>query len=474
MAAPHVLRGRAARQGAAISPRLHDAGRRTALRLREAPSLRFAYAMAIAGQTLAGYRLVLLRRRRAPVAVRQAALRAEHQRNAERIYAAVLHLQGLMIKIGQTLGSNPAGVPAPYIDVLSRLQDAVPPRPWPLIRPAIEAGLGRSPEEAFARIEPRAVAAASLAQVHRATLHDGREVAVKVLYPGIERLVRSDLRVLRTLLWLESRFAGYPLQPVYDELAHNVPLEVDLLHEAEAMAEMAALLAGDAAVKIPRALPELSSRRVLVMEWIDGIKITDVAGLRAAGLDPQQLCERLTDLYCRQIFDFGFFHADPHPGNLFALRDGRLALVDFGLTRRLPRPVVRGLALLSRAIMTSDDAGAVEAFGLLGFRLRDSNNQEALIATANFFRAVTDPATYAAAAQAGDAEETLRAVNEAMRRANRANPFVDFPGEITLVSRVFGLMTGVGVGMGASPNVLQPVLRWTAPLLDGVTPSRPA
>jgi len=434
--------------------------------LREAPTLRFAYALAIAGQTLAGYRLLVWRQRNAPAAVRAAALRAEHQGNAERIYAAVLRLQGLMIKIGQTLGSNPAGVPAPYIDVLSRLQDAVPPRPWPLIRPAIEAGLGRPLHEAFARIEHRAVAAASLAQVHRATLHDGREVAVKVLYPGIERLVQSDLRVLRVLLWLESHFAGYPLQPVYDELAHNVPLEVDLLHEADAMEEMAALLAGCDDVKIPRVVRELSSRRVLVMEWIDGIKITDVAGLSAAGLDPQQLCERLTDLYCRQIFDFGFFHADPHPGNLFALRDGRIALVDFGLTRRLPRSVVRGLALLSRAIMTGDDASTVEAFRLLGFRLRDTSNQEALIATANFFRAVTDPATYEqAGARAGDAEEALRAVNDAMRRATRANPFVEFPGEITLVSRVFGLMTGVGVGMGATPNVLAPVLRWTAPAI---------
>ncbi|MHB8577312.1 MAG: ABC1 kinase family protein, partial [Dehalococcoidia bacterium] len=342
---------------------------------------------------------------------------------------------------------------------LSRLQDAAPPRPWSVIRPVLERELGAPPEQVFAAIEPRAVAAASLAQVHRATLHNGREVAVKVLYPGIERLVRSDLRVLKALLWLESRFTGYPLKPVYDELAHNVPLEVDLLHEADALEEMARCFGDSDEVYLPRVVREHSSRRVLVMEWIDGIKITDSAALRQAGIDPQAVSERLVDCYSRQIYDFGFFHADPHPGNLFVLRDGRISIVDFGLTRRLSPAIVRGLALLTHAMFTGDDAATVEAFALLGFRLRDTSNHEALLATAEFFRAVTDPTTYSGG------PETLNEVNAHMVRAARANPYVELPGEITLVSRVFALMTGTGVGIGAVPNVLPSVLRWTAPFV---------
>src|SRR5204863_1280138 len=126
-----------------------------------------------------------------------------------------------------------------YTAVLSRLQDAVPPRPWAEMRPAIERALGVRIDEVFAEFDPEPVGAASLAQVYRARLKDGREVAVKVLYPGIRRLVRSDLRVLKFLLWLDSRFGGYPLEPIYQELATNVPLEVDLAHEALAMTEMA-------------------------------------------------------------------------------------------------------------------------------------------------------------------------------------------------------------------------------------------
>ena len=411
--------------------------------------------MAMAGRTLAGYRLLKLRYRRPEqLAAYRAATHASHAHSAERIYDAALRMQGLMIKVGQTIGSNPTAMPAEYITVLSRLQDAVPARPWNVARPAIEQELGRPIEEVFASIEHDAVAAASLAQVHRAVLHDGRRVAVKLLYPGIERLVHSDLRVLKVLLWLESRFAGYPLKPVYDELATNIPLEVDLIHEAAALEEMAALYGESDAIYLPKVVREYLSRRLLVMEWIDGIKITDVAALQRAGIDPRDVCGRLMDAYCQQIFDFGFFHADPHPGNLFVLPDGRIAIVDFGLTRRLSPGAKRGLALLTHAMLTADDAATIEAFDLLGFRLRDATNRQALLATAEFFRTVTDPAGYGSL-------DTLQAVNENMIRATRANPWVEMPGEITLVSRVFALLTGTGVGIGATPDVLPSVMKWT-------------
>lgn len=426
------------------------------VRVREHPLVRFGYAAWIAARVIGGYRLLTLRHRlRLGVPDREAAVRAHHRRGAQLVYDGVVRLQGLMIKIGQTLGSNPASVPLEYILSLSRLQDAVPPRPWPEMRPSIERALGGPVGDVFATFDPQAVAAASLAQVYRATLADGRPVAVKVLYPGIERLVRSDLRVLKFLLWIDSRAGGYPLQPIYDELAQNVPLEVDLIHEARAMERMAAQLADTPAVTIPRVVWQHTSRRLLVMEWIDGIKVTDLPRLHAAGIDVQAVADVLVDTYCRNILVDGFFHADPHPGNLFALSGGRLAIVDFGLTKQLTEAFRYSLAKLTRAMFTVDTPALLEAYAELGFHARDQQDSEVFLATAEFFREITNPTVY------GQGVESMQSLNDQWARAVKANPFVAIPGDITLVSRVFSLLTGVGAGMGAEPRVLPAVLKYT-------------
>src|SRR5262249_31202065 len=272
-----------------------------------------------------------------------------------------------------------------------RLQDAVPPHPWREMRPAIESALGTPIAAVFAEFDRRPVAAASLAQVYRARLHDGRPVAVKVLYPGIERLVRSDPRVLNFVLRLDGRIGGYPLEPVYNELATNVPLEVDLVHEAAAMEAMAAQLAADPDVVIPAVVHEHTSRTVLVMEWIDGIKITEVERLRRAGNDVQRLADLMLDCYARQMLVDGYFQADPHPGNLFALPGDRLAIVDFGLTKRLTPAFRRSLAKLLLAMTTADLPLMIEAFDELGFAVKRGDDHTVWLATGEFFRRITDP-----------------------------------------------------------------------------------
>lgn len=436
-------------------------------RLREASAVRFAYAAALAAQVIGGYKLIKLRHRLGlGVPDRAAAAHRHHERSARRVFDGAVQLQGLMIKIGQTIGSNPAAVPMEYITVLSRLQDAVPPRPWREMRPAIERSLGAPIDAVFAEFDRRPVAAASLAQVYRARLKDGRAVAVKALYPGIDRLVRSDLRVLRFLLWLDSRVGGYPLDPIYDELAENVPLEVDLVHEAHAIEAMAAQLADDPRIVIPGVVWEHSSRRLLVMDWIDGIKVTEVGRLRAAGIDPQRIADLLSDTYCRQVLIHGFFHADPHPGNLFALPGDRLAIVDFGLTKRLTPRFRRSLAKLTHAMFTVDSPRMVEAFAELGFAVKHGEDQAVWLATGEFFRRITDPATYA---ESADGMDSMNSLNDEWARAVKANPFIAIPGDVTLVSRVFSLLTGVGARMGAEPRVLEAVLRYTVQEAGGAT-----
>jgi ubiquinone biosynthesis protein len=200
---------------------------------------------------------------------------------------------------------------------------------------------------------------------------------------------------------------------------------------------------------------EHTSRRVLVMAWIEGIKITEVKRLRAAGIDVQAVADLLTDCYCRQMLVAGFFHADPHPGNLFALPGNRLAIVDFGLTKRLSPKFRQGLATVSRATYTGDQAAIVAGYRALGFAVKHGDGAEVFVATAETMRALTEPSMFAAG------PEAMLALNRQWEQAVRKNPFISMPGDLTLCSRVLFLLTGVAVGMGAMPHVAETVLRYT-------------
>src|SRR3989454_2423985 len=304
-----------------------------AVRFREMSAYRFAYAGSVAARVLMGYQLLALRARALKPTAHQERLRAQHTRSALRIYNAVLHLRGLMIKVGQTIGSRPDLFPEEYFRVLSRLQDRVPPRPFSEMKPYIESEIGGRIDDVFLEFDPEPIAAASLAQVYRCRLNDGRRVALKVLYPNIERLVQTDLRILKMAVGMESRFYHFPLEPVYQELAANIPHEVDMLHEARNMEEIAEQMSHRSDVVIPQVVWEHTSKRVLAMEFIDGVKITEVPALIEAGIDPAPVFPLLTDGYFEQMLRHRHLHAHPHPGNLMALPGNRLAMLDFGLTK---------------------------------------------------------------------------------------------------------------------------------------------
>ncbi len=226
-------------------------------------------------------------------------------------------LGGALIKACQFASSRPDLLPAVYIRTLAPLQDRMPPRSWSEIEKAITRELGRRPADVFADIEREPVAAASIAQVHRARLHDGREVAVKVQYPDIENLVATDLVVLEQIVKAIARLApAIQLQPIIDYLKETLPPELDFIHEAESMTSLRAALAHRPDALVPAALPELSTERLLVMEYIDGIKITDREALEQAGISPHEVARLLNDLYADQMLHLGILHADPHPGNL--------------------------------------------------------------------------------------------------------------------------------------------------------------
>lgn len=351
-----------------------------------------------------------------------------------------------MIKVGQTIGARADLFPPEYVTTLATLEDRVPSRPFRVIRAQLERELGRPVHEVFAELDERPLAAASLAQVHRGRLHDGREVAVKVLYPGIEEEVRRDLGLVRWMLPMIVRTQrGLELESVVDEIARSVPAELDLVGEGRNAERVAAALRHRGDAVIPAIVWEWTTRRVLVMDYIDGIKITDVAALRTAGIDTNAVAEILVDAYCEQILGAGFFQADPHPGNLLVLPGPRLAILDFGLCKALADPARIALAELIQAVVCEDEPGTLAALRTLGFRAA-GDAREPMLAIAQLFLGTTS-------SERGYAD--VRLVVEADRRlqaATAAHPLT-IPGEVTLVARVMGTLSGIGRQLESRVNV---------------------
>jgi len=261
---------------------------------------------------------------------------------AARLTQALNRLGPSYVKLGQFLATRADVVGADAARELAKLQDEVPPISDETARKAVAEGLGRPVEEAFVEFGP-AVAAASIAQVHQATVRDAdgglRQVAVKVLRPGVAGRFARDLESFYLAARLVERFAPQArrLRPlaVVDTLARSVHLEMDLRLEAAALSEMAENCAEDPGFRVPAVDWQRTSKSILSMEWIDGIKLSKADLLREAGLDLEQLAETVLQSFLRHAVRDGFFHADMHPGNLFVEPDGTLVAVDFGITGRL-------------------------------------------------------------------------------------------------------------------------------------------
>jgi predicted unusual protein kinase regulating ubiquinone biosynthesis (AarF/ABC1/UbiB family) len=281
-----------------------------------------------------------------------------HRASAVSIHRAAVDLHGLILKGCQYLGSRADVLPPEYAEVLSELQDQVPPKPFAVVLGIVEKELGRSLGEVFREFDETPVAAASLAQVHRATLHTGERVAVKVQYPEIPILVRSDLGNLRALFravgLIEREF---DLMPLIDELAREMPRELDFENEAANLLRIGATFEHRDDISTPRVYPHLSTSRVLVMEFIEGIKISDRDAMRRRGIDSTEVMRSLIEAYCEQIFIHGDFHADPHPGNLLvqpgkaATDRPRIVFLDFGLTKTLPASFRTGIVQFAAGLL---------------------------------------------------------------------------------------------------------------------------
>jgi ubiquinone biosynthesis protein len=266
---------------------------------------------------------------------RKTPVREERLTRPQRVRLALEELGPTYIKLGQILSTRPDLIPAEFIDELARLQDAVPPFAFSDAEALIRREFGQAPGVRFKHLTPEPAASASIGQVHRAELVTGEAVAVKFRRPGIQDLVEVDLEIMLHLATLAERHVEElaPHRPVkiVEEFARSLEKEIDFKNEASHIERIAACFADDPTVVIPRVFREHSTSRILTTEYLEGIKISAVEALAAAGHDRRLLCSRGADLVLRQVFDHGVFHGDPHPGNIFALPGDVIGLVDFGI-----------------------------------------------------------------------------------------------------------------------------------------------
>jgi len=430
----------------------------------------FMLARLAAGYRLHGVKSAFVSRKRADEMLEEL-----HRGSARRFYEASAAHGGAFMKVGQMLSARQDLLPEIWIRELEQLQDAAPPIEAEVAVAVVEAELGRPVGELFAAFDVEPLAAASIGQVHHAVLRDGREVAVKVQRPGIERRVRVDLDLLE--LFLDSLAASLPetdYETIVSEVRSAVLSEVEYVAEAEACRTVAAHFAGHPGIVIPAPVPEACSEHVLTTEYLPGEKLTvaldRLEARRDAGdADAQAELSRalglLLEAYLRQVLEVGVFQADPHPGNLRLASDGRIGILDFGCAGRLEPAVKERYLGLVCAFVTGDEARMAELFGELGFRTRSGRPD-----TLNTFAHALLGEIRQAISGGGvkwPTKEELEARLVALLGACHDDPVVVLPREFILIARVFMTLGGLFARYRPDLDVSVHVLPVLGPALIG-------
>jgi predicted unusual protein kinase regulating ubiquinone biosynthesis (AarF/ABC1/UbiB family) len=373
---------------------------------------------------------------------------AFHQQRARRLIEALTALGPTFIKFGQIFGGRNDLLPEAYVRELATLTDRVAPIPFARVAEVISASYGRPVDDLFERFDREPLAAASLGQVHRARV-PGREVVVKVLRPGVERLVDEDVRAARRILdWAVRWFPGphlHGLRAAVEEFAARVHEELDFRLEAANAIEIRRHFAGNRRIRVPEVVGEFTRQRVLVLEYLEGRRIDQLEPLLATGrIRADQLVSRVVELYLQMMLVDGFFHADPHPGNLLVADDGTLILLDFGMVVRVSRERRRQILDVAMAAIRRDVDGVVAGFYGLGL-VEPAADRTTIHRLAEVLLTL--------AARSTTTQERLQYLSEQILATLYDWPVV-LPGDLVYFARTAALIEGLGIRYDARFNAL--------------------
>ncbi len=296
-------------------------------------------------------------------------INALHIKNADRIKNRVQELQGLFIKFGQLISNLSNVLPEEFRGPLEELQDHIKPKPYPEIEETIQKELGEKPESIFTSFNKEPLAAASIGQVHRAIL-DGQEVIVKIQHKNIDTIAHADLEILQNLVKLHGYFMDMQgLDHTYEQVRLMIEEELNYTIEANSMVEIGENLkaAPELGVKVPEVFKKYNTKKILVAEFCEGTKIGNIKQITDWGLNQEELAKRLIELYCKMILVDGFYHADPHPGNILVNQKNEIVLLDFGATAHLSERTKKAIPELIEAIISNNTEETVLALKKLGF-----------------------------------------------------------------------------------------------------------
>ncbi|MFB6275275.1 MAG: ABC1 kinase family protein [Halothece sp.] len=365
------------------------------------------------------------------------------QKRAIELREILTELGPTYIKIGQALSTRPDLVPPTYLEELAQLQDQLPPFDNSIAYHFIEEELGSPPEEIYAEISPDPVAAASLGQVYKGKLKSGEAVAIKVQRPDLYRRIAIDLYILRKIAAFATnniKRIRSDLVAIMDEFADRIFEEMNYAHEGYNAERFKELYNYIQDIYVPKIYWEYTGRRVLTMEWVAGIKLTNVQAIQEAGIEATSLVEIGVECSLRQLLEYGFFHADPHPGNLLAMSDGRLAYLDFGMMSQI-KPYQRyGLIQAVVHLVNRDFESLAQDYVQLEFLSEDTDLEPIIPALASVFEN---------ALGATVAELNFKSITDKMSEVMYEFPF-QVPAYYALIIR--SLVTLEGIAIGIDPN----------------------
>jgi predicted unusual protein kinase regulating ubiquinone biosynthesis (AarF/ABC1/UbiB family) len=365
------------------------------------------------------------------------------RRRAAQLRELLTRLGPAYIKIGQALSTRPDLVPPAYLEELTKLQDQLPPFANEIAYQFIQEELGALPEEVYAELSPQPIAAASLGQVYKGKLKTGEEVAIKVQRPDLRERITVDLYILRRIAaWVQKNVKRVrsDLVGILDELGERIFEEMDYIHEGENAERFFQLYGHMKDVYVPKIYWEYTNRRVLTMEWINGTKLTQTEEIRAQGIDARYLIEVGVQCSLRQLLEHGFFHADPHPGNLLATTDGKLAYLDFGMMSEIKPAQRYGLIEAIVHVVNRDFEGLAKDYVKLEFLSPETDLTPIIPAFARVF---------ADAQGASVAELNIKSITDELSALMYEYPF-RVPPYYALIIR--SLVTLEGIAIYIDPN----------------------